>query len=86
MFGWFSRKHADFQGYVIVYGDKRVTSVTQEDKPFHAYKWDDTVCVGEINGSATWEDLKGNKIPNPHLDKFPTRPDYIPQRYTGRYV
>lgn len=92
MFGYFSRQHADFQGYVIVYGDKRVTSVSKEFYPDDAshpsYKWDDKVLVGVVDcsGPASWEDLNGNKIPNPHLNKFPVKTEYTPFRSSGRNV
>lgn len=92
MFGYFSSEHAHLQGYVVVYGDKRVTLVSNEfypdDAPHPSYKWDDKVLVGVVNCSdpAFWEDLNGNKIPNPHLNKFPIKTEHMSFRSAGRNV
>lgn len=86
MFGWFSRKHADLQGHVIVYGDKRVTAVYRQETQHESYLWDDKICVGEINGPISWEDLNGNKIPSPHLNKFPVKTEYTSLKPAGRNV
>ena len=84
MFGYFSSEHAHLQGYVMVYGDKRVTAVSTEGGSFPSYRWSDKVCVGQVDGSVTWEDLERNKIPNPHLNKFPAKVEYSSQRFVNK--